>query len=153
MRTIKLSGLIAVAVVLTSLAVAGQEKRITEKNVPAAVMTAFRSAYPQATIKGFAREKENGEVFYEIESVENKMSRDILYHADGTVAEIEETIAAGDLTPEVQQAIQKKYPGAAVVKAERVTKGDKIAYEVIARHGKRRVSLEFDSGGNLLKPR
>lgn len=139
------------AVSLASLLATAQEKKITEKEVPAAVMSAFRSAYPQATIKGFARERENGQLFYEIESLDDKTPRDVLYHPDGSVAEIEEGIAANDLPADAQQTIQKKYPSAVVIKAERVTQGDKVAYEVSAKQGKRRISMEFDSSGKLLK--
>ena len=151
MKMFNRSAWMVLALSLVSLSAAAQEKKITEKEVPATVMSAFRSAYPQATIKGFAKERENGKLFYEIESMDDKTPRDILYHPDGSVAEIEEGIAASDLPADAQQAIQKKYPGAVVVKAERVTQGNKIAYEVSARRGKRRISLEFDSSGKLLK--
>jgi len=142
---------IVLAISLISISTQAQERKVSEKDIPAAVMSAFRSTYPQAKIKGFAREKENGTTFYEIESVENNMPRDILYHSDGSVAEIEEGIAATDLPADAQQAIESKYPGAVVAKAERVTIGDKIAYEVSAKRGKRRISMEFDSSGKLLK--
>jgi hypothetical protein len=149
-RIFNRSAWMVMALSLVGLSAAAQEKKITEKDVPAAVMSAFRSAYPHATIKGLAKERENGKLFYEIESMDDKTPRDILYHPDGSVAEIEEGIAASDLPADAQQAIQK-YPGAVVVKAERVTKGDKIAYEVSARQRTRRISLEFDSSGKLLK--
>jgi hypothetical protein len=38
-----------------------------------------------------------------------------------------------------------------VSRAERVTEGDKVEYEVSARQGKKKISLVFDSAGNLLK--
>src|SRR5258708_12419879 len=101
---------IAVAVSLLSLSAAAQEKKITAKQVPAAVITAFRASYPNATIRGYAQEKENGKVFYEIESREGTTQRDILYNADGTVAEIEESIAATDLPAAAQEAIHNNYP-------------------------------------------
>src|ERR1700682_3388815 len=81
---------IAAAVSLLSFSAAAQEKKITAKQVPAAVSAAFKTAYPKATIRGYAQEKENGKVFYEIESLDGKTKRDILYNADGTVAEMEE---------------------------------------------------------------
>src|SRR5438128_6987310 len=104
--------LIAIASLFLSLPAAAQEKKLTAKDVPAAVIAAFKSAYPNATIRGYAREKENGKVFYEIESKENNMTRDVLYNPDGTVAEIEESVAANDLPAAAQQAIHEKYPKA-----------------------------------------
>ncbi len=140
-----------VACLLICLPAFAQEMKLSEKNVPTAVVTAFKSAYPQARIRGYAKEKENGKVFYEVESMDGTTHRDILYHADGTVAEIEERIAATDLPAEAQQAIRQKYPKASITIAEKVTIGDKVGYEVSAKQGKKRISLEFDADGKLVK--
>ena len=149
-RTISRAVLIAMAVSLLAIAAVAQEKKITGKDVPAAVMTAFKTAYPNATIRGYAREKENGKVFYEIESREGTTTRDVLYNPDGTVAEIEESLAATDLPAEVQQTMREKYPKAIITKAERTTAGEKVSYEIVARQGKKRVTIEFDSSGKML---
>ena len=138
------------AIFLIVLSGNAQEKQIPARDVPAAVITAFKTAYPQATIRGYAREKENGKIYYEIESREGTMTRDVLYNADGTVAEIEESIAANDLPADVQQAIRQKYPKAVITKVERTTAGDKVTYEVSAKQGRRRISMEFDSSGKVL---
>jgi len=143
-------GLIAMAVSLLSISAVAQEKKITAKDVPAAVISAFKTAYPNATIRGYAQEKENGKLFYEIESREGTMSRDVLYNPDGTVAEVEESIAPTDLPADAQKAIHQKYPKAVISLAERTTAGDKIGYEVSAHQGKRRISMEFDASGKVL---
>ena len=143
--------LTAIVVSLLALSAVAQERKITAKDVPAAVMSAFKTAYPNATIRGYAREKENGKVFYEIESREGTTTRDVLYNPDGTVAEIEESIAATDLPAEVQQAMKEKYPKAVITKAERTTVGDKVTYEIVAKQGKKKVTIEFDSSGKVLK--
>ena len=137
------------AISLAGFSASGQEKKITEKSVPPAVINAFKAAYPSATIKGFAREKEHGKVFYEIESKEGSTARDLLYNPDGSIAEIEETVAASDLPSSVQDVIRAKYAGAVITKAEKTTAGQTVSYEVIARKGKKRFTLEFDSDGNL----
>jgi len=49
-------GLAAAVVSLLSFSVLAQEVKVKKKQVPRAVITAFQSAYPQATIRGFARE-------------------------------------------------------------------------------------------------
>ena len=149
-RTISRAALIAMAVSLLTIAAAAQEKKITAKDVPAAVISAFKTAYPNATIRGYAREKENGKVLYEIESREGTTTRDVLYNPDGTVAEIEESIAATDLPLEVQQALKEKFPKAVITKVEKTTAGDKVSYEIVARQGKKRVTIEFDSSGKVL---
>jgi uncharacterized membrane protein YkoI len=145
------TALVAIGLLLSSFAVSAQEAKIKESDVPQAVVAAFKSAYPNATVRGYSKEKENGKLFYEIESKDGATMRDLLYNPDGTVAEIEETVAAADLPAEAQQAIQAKYPKAIVSRAEKVTRGDKTEYEVSARRGKRRISLVFDAGGKVLK--
>ena len=142
--------LIAIAIGFFSLSAAAQEKKITAKQVPAAVITAFKNSYPNATIRGYAQEKEKGKVFYEIESREGTTKRDILYTADGTVAEIEESIAVTDLPAAAQESIHQKYPRAVISIAEKTTAGEKISYEVAARQGRKRISMEFDAAGKVL---
>lgn len=142
---------IGIAIFLSSVAAFSQESKIREKEVPQAVLTAFKTAYPNATVRGYAKEKENGKLFYEIESKDGATMRDVLYNPDGTVAEIEETVAVSDLPAAAQQLIQTKYPRAVVTKAEKSTQGDKVQYEVSARRGRQRISLVFDADGKLLK--
>jgi hypothetical protein len=145
--------LAALAVSVLGLSAAAQEQKIAAKDVPAAVITAFKTAYPNATIRGYSKERENGKLHYEIESLDGTQARDLLYNPDGTVAETEETIAASDLPADAQQALHKQYPRAVISKAERNTAGEKVTYEVSARQGKRRISMEFDSNGKVLKSR
>ena len=40
---------------------------------------------------------------------------------------------------------------ATITIAEKVTIGDKVGYEVSAKQGKKRISLEFDADGKLVK--
>ncbi len=141
--------LIAVTISLFSVSALAQEKKITAKQVPAAVLSAFKAAYPSSTIRGYAQEKEDGKLLYEIESREGTMHRDVLYNPDGTVFEVEESIAATDLPADAQQAIKQKYPRAVIVLAEKTTVGDTVGYEVSLRNGKTRIGMEFDSSGKV----
>ena len=144
-------GLLASIVSLLSFSVLAQDVKLKKKQVPRAVIAAFQSAYPQATIRGFAREKENGKVYYEVESVEGQTTRDVLYNPDGTVAEIEESIPSSDLPADAQEALRAKYPGSVVTKVEKITRGDVTEYEAHAKLGKKSVSMEFDANGKPLK--
>lgn len=126
------------------------EKRVTAKAVPAVIIANFKAAYPNATIRGYTSEKENGKQYYEIESREGTLHRDVLYNSDGTVAEIEESIASNELPPAAVQAIKARYPKGVIVLAEKTTVGDKITYEVKGRQGRRRFTMEFDADGQML---
>ena len=150
-RVVVRLGLFAGVASLLSLSAIAQDVKLKKKQVPRAVISAFRSAYPQATIRGFAREKENGKVYYEVESVEGLTTRDVLYNPDGTVAEIEESIPSSDLPADAQEALRAKYPGSVITKVERITRGDVTEYEAHAKLGKKSVSMEFDATGKPLK--
>ena len=127
-----------------------QEKQVSERQVPAAVIAAFKAAYPQATIRAYAREKENGKLFYEVESIEGQTTRDVLYHPDGTVAAIEESIPISDLPTDAQVSIRRKYPKAVVTKAEKIIRDGIIEYEAHAKLGKKVIELKFDANGKRL---
>jgi hypothetical protein len=126
------------------------EKKVTAKAVPAVVITNFKAAYPKAVIRGYASETENGKQYYEIESREGTLHRDVLYNTDGTVAEIEESIDQSALPAAALQTIKEKHPRAVVTLAEKTIVGDKITYEVKARQGRKRFTMEFDADGKML---
>lgn len=139
---------------LLLLFVAGILTQIPAKEmtkVPAAVMSAFKAAYPTASIIGTSKEVEKGKTYYEIESMDGKTRRDILYNSDGTVAEIEEQLArASDLPLAVADSLKGKYPDFAVQKAEKITRGDTTAYEVTIKKGKSTKELLFAGDGSLM---
>src|SRR5438093_7022890 len=141
----------AVSVLGLSAIAQEKEKKITAKEVPAVVIENFKRAYPKAIIRGYASEMENGKQYYEIESREGTTRRDVLYNPDGSVAEVEESIDASDLPASVQETIRKQHPRAVITLAEKTTVGDKVTYEVKAREGRKRFSIEFDSSGKVLK--
>ena len=109
--------------------VSAQEQEISCDDVPMAVHAAFAQAYPQATIKGCAKEVEEGETVYEIASMEGETGRDVLFHADGMVIVVEETIAVGDAPNPVQQAVRKMYPHGAITLAEKIMRDAAVLYE------------------------
>jgi hypothetical protein len=127
------------------------EKKISRKQLPAPVLKAFESAYPKATIKGQAVETEKGVKYYEIESVDGQTNRDLLYTADGKVAEIEETMDLGSLPEVMKNALDKKYPHGKLVRAEKVTRDTSVTYEVQLKVGKKVHGVSLDASGNILK--
>jgi glycine cleavage system H lipoate-binding protein len=143
--------LCAVLSLFLVLTVVAQEKKISQKNVPPAVLAAFEKAYPHAKIKGTSTEVEHGKTYFEIESVDGTQARDILYLADGTVVEIEEAVAAGALPGAVKSAISEEFVKAKITKAEKTTKGTEISYEVHISLGSKRGSIVVDPTGKVLE--
>ena len=66
-----------------------------------------------------SREEENGKTYFEVESLEGETARDILYSADGKVAEIEEAVAMSVLPAAVKATVSKEYPKGKILKAKK----------------------------------
>ena len=147
----RLFQLVAATTVVLGVAASflAQEQQIRRKGVPESVLAAFEKAYPNATIKGFSKEKDDaGQILYEVECEEGKVKRDVTYLADGALVSIEETVEASEWPSAVKDAVDSKFPGGKVLKAEKIIKGDTVAYEFQIRHNGRKTEVVFDSEGN-----
>lgn len=127
------------------------KKKFTKRDLPAAVTSAFEKTYPKATIKGLSKEKENNTTYYEIESIDGTTKRDLLFNADGTIAEIEESIEAKDVPEAVARTLKSDYGKYTIEKSEKVTHGLGTKYEFIVRKGKNRREIVIDGSGKVLK--
>lgn len=131
------------------------ERKVTEKEVPPPVLQAFAKAYPNAEVRGYAEEQEGSKKIYEIAFTHEGKSIDVAYASNGELVEVEETIEAANLPQAVHDAIIHKYKAAEIKVAEKVTKGERMAYEVkvdVKENGiLKRYELVFDPEGKLLK--
>lgn len=127
------------------------KKPAAKVQLPAAITNAFQKAYPNAKITGTSKETEGGKTVYEVESTDQGMSRDLLYNADGTVVEVEEGMNPADLPGPVAAALKKLYPKAKVTKAEKLTRGETLEYE-LALSGAPRKEVAFMPDGKLVPP-
>ncbi|HXC18063.1 MAG TPA: PepSY-like domain-containing protein [Holophagaceae bacterium] len=126
------------------------EKKLSEKQMPAPVLAAFHKAYPAAAIRGLAVETEHGQTTYEVESLDGKTRRDLSYLADGTLAEIEETIPESDLSAPVLAAVKAKHPAVKIRKAEKDTKGSAVTYEIHVEENGRHHEVAVTPDGRVL---
>jgi hypothetical protein len=145
--------MIVILVLTSALILQAQEteKKLSKTDLPAVVLSAFQKAYPNAVIKGVSKEEEKGTTYYEIESVDGKTNRDLLYTIDGKAYEIEESMKAGALPKEVKTALGKEYPKAKIVKAEKVTHDSTVTYELKIKVGKKTKGITIDPQGKILK--
>jgi hypothetical protein len=139
----------AAVLLFTAVGLYAEEAKIKPKDLPAVVLTAFKQAYPDASIKGASKEEENGQTVYEIESKDGKQSRDLVYSADGKILEVEEAINFDQLPVTVQQAIKAKYPDAKVEKAEKVSKDAVVEFEVKLENGEEDVTMVLEPNGTI----
>ena len=144
---------IAASVLLLAFTAAAQEKKIERSALPPAVEKAVQVETKGATIKGFAEEREHGKTFYEVETIVDGRTRDVLFAHDGTVAEVEEEVALDSLPPTVQAGLKKKAGGVSINKVESLTKkGKLVSYDGhIKRSGKAAEIQVGPDGGNLTR--
>ena len=129
-----------------------QEQQVRRKGVPEPVLAAFEKAYPNATIKGFSKEKDDaGRMTYEVECEEGTVKRDVTYLPDGTLVSIEEVVEPGEVPPAVKAAVDTKFPSGKILKAEKIIKGEVVTYEFQVRHNGRKTEVVFDANGNEQK--
>jgi hypothetical protein len=154
--TALISGLVSVAAAQTEKKSekyerkTGQEQRLEKKDLPLAVISAFQLQYPSAVIKSSSIEVEDSTTFYEIESVDGKIKRTVLFSGDGKLTEIEEAISSKQLPDSALALIAKDYPKSNVEGAEKVTKGNVTIYEVKIENGKENIEAVFDSSGKII---
>ena len=129
------------------------EKEVSKQQVPKTVLEAFEKAYPNAKEIEFEKEIIDGKAVYEVEFKENDREYEVLYDSDGVIVQIEETLDAKALPESIVQAISKAYPKATIEDAEKVMKpdGTVIAYEVEIKSEGKKLELELDANGKILK--
>ena len=148
---------VAILILLASISPAQEkqreegEKQIDLKSVPKAVIIEFKRTYPNGVIKGCSKERERGWTRYELETVDGKTKRDILYDPDGTAIVIEEALPLSGLPQPVRDALKKEYPKGKVSKAEKIIKDDQTQYEVVVKSGKESRELVYEADGTLAK--
>jgi hypothetical protein len=135
---------------ITSQAIAG-DKKISKKDVPAAALKAFEATFPKVKVNTYIEETENGNTFFEFETVEGTTKRDILYKSDGTLVEVEEILTPETVPTEIGKAITAEMPKAKIMGGEKTTKGTDVTYEVKVTVGKKMGKIVLSADGKIIK--
>jgi hypothetical protein len=130
--------LFVVALLLASMAIAS-EKKIPRSDLPKAVEKTVATESQGAVIRGFSKEQDSGQTYYEAEFLVGRHRRDIRIDAKGAIVEAEEEIATDTLPVAVQAGLRAKAGAGKILGVESITKHDKlVAYEAqVKTHGKR----------------
>lgn len=114
------------------------ETRISRDKLPEAVGKTADEQSQGATVRGYSKESENGQIEYEVEMTVSGHSKDVSIAPDGRVLEVEEEVALDALSPQVRKGLEAKAAGAKINNVESLTKNGKIvAYEAhLAKLGK-----------------
>jgi uncharacterized membrane protein YkoI len=136
---IRKAAVISLVGLLLAMPAVAQEKKIKRSDLPPAVEKTVAAQSAGATVKGFSKENEKGQTYYEAEMVVNGHRKDLLIDANGVIVEVEEEVAADTLPAEVKAGLQAKAGDGKVGKVESITKNDKIvAYEAkVMKDGKK----------------
>lgn len=149
----KASGVVVVgiSVVAFSLNAMAQEQKIKRSELPAAVEKTVAAQSQGAVVKGFSREKENGQTYYEAEMTVSGHSKDVLIDETGQVVEVEEQVATDALPAGVKEGLQAKAGSGKIVKVESITKHDKlVAYEAQVNTAGKKSEVQVGPDGKAL---
>ncbi len=124
----------------------GAERTLRRDDLPAAVLSAFAKAWPAATVVAFAEETNDGKTYFEIESREGNVARDVLLAPDGSIVEVEEVVPVSTLPAAVVNAARALGKQVVIQKAERVTRGKAVTYSLQLKGAKVR-EVAFDPAG------
>lgn len=137
--------------VFQSFAREAEEIKLDSKDLPQAVMDAFKKTYPNAVIQCVSKETEDGQTFFEIESKDGDVQRDLLYSADGQTVLVEETVNPDSIPAVVKEAVAKELPKGRIKKSEKVIEGGQIRYEFQVKSRKHEYELVLDPGGKIIE--
>ena len=129
----------------------GQEKQISETELPSAVQKTVGEQSKGATVKGFSKEMENGKPSYEVQLMVNGHSKDVSMDAEGKVTEVEEQVALDQLPAAVKAGLLAKAGHGKITKVESLTKhGTLVAYEAQVVTGGKHSELQVGPDGKPL---
>ena len=151
MKTFKLPFSLALIFTVVAVSAFAQETKIARKNVPSVVLETFAKTYPTATIKQTNKEIKDGVTYFEIESKDGKIKRDVLFSQDGSIAEVEEMIGIKALPHAVTESLGDKYPGQKAISIEKNVKGNATHFEILLspKKGKKHEVI-FDESGAVV---
>jgi len=125
------------------------DKKINMKNLPPAVKTTVDAESKGATVKGISSEKENGKTVYELETLVNGRTRDLMIDSAGKVYVVEEQLDPAKAPAPVRAAMEAK---GKIVVLESVMRNGKTTYEGQVQPAKgKKIVFELNADGTPIK--
>ena len=126
----KVGYLIAEAAFALAAFATAAESRVKMKDLPDAVRQTVAEQSKGATLKGLAKEVENGKTLYEAELVVNGRKKDVLIDPAGEVVTVEEEVTLGSVPARVRSAFEQKAGKRKITLGESITEhGKLVAFE------------------------
>lgn len=133
------------------VAFAGQSAAVKAKmaKLPAAVKATVEAESKGATIKGLSSEKENGKTVYELETLVNGRTRDLMIDSAGKVYVVEEQLDVDKAPAPVKAALEAK---GKILVLESVVENGKTRYEgQVQNKAGKKVAIELNPDGTPYK--
>jgi uncharacterized membrane protein YkoI len=128
----------------------GAEHTIPVSKLPAVVRATVEAESKGATVKGVSSEKDTGKTVYELETLVNGRTRDVIIDSAGKVLAVEEQLDADKAPAPVRAALEAK---GKIVTLETVKKGGTTTYEgVVMNKAGQKVEIAVDADGKPVKP-
>ena len=137
------------AVSMQTSAPAKPARKVDLSQYPGPVRETIQRETQHATLKGVSKEKEKGQTQYEVETIVDGKSRDLLLDPTGKILEIEEEIAVETAPAAVRDSLKSR---GTLVKLERVQRHGAVSYEaqLKGKSGKK-TSVTLDADGKPMK--
>ncbi len=126
------------------------DQKMNLSKLPPAVRATVESESKGATVKGVSSEKEHGKTVYELQTLVNGRTRDLMIDSAGKVYVVEEQLDVDKAPAPVRAALEAK---GKIVVLESVMKDGKTTYEgQVQTKGGKKVAIEVDADGKPIRP-
>jgi hypothetical protein len=142
--------LLGIATLSFALAFAA-ETPVKMKDLPPAVQKTVAEQTKGAQIKGLSKEVEKGQTMYEVETMVNGKSRDLLIDAAGALVSVEEPVAIDAIPAAAKASLEKLAAGGKIKSVESVTKGQTVTYEAVIVKGSKKSEVVVAADGSVQK--
>ncbi len=127
------------------------EKAVRMKDLPDAVRKTVQEQSKGATLRGLAKEVEDGKTFYEAELKVKGHNKDVRIDPSGAVIEIEEQVTLSSLAAEVKATILKNAGKGKITLVESITKNNTLeAYEAHVSRAGKNFEIKVSPDGRLI---
>ena len=146
----KTFNMIVLAVVASSGSLLLSQK-VQLKDVPTPVQRSIAEETKGSQLKSITKETEKGKTVYEVESMVNGRTRDLIIDSSGSVVTVEAEVALDSLPAAAKSAIERLASGGKITRVESVTMGQTIMYEAAIVKGKKTSEVSVTPDGKPAK--
>lgn len=143
--------LVFFAIIACTSTTFAEDKHISRDQLPNPVRQTADEQAKGATIRGYAKEVENGQLEYEVQLTKDGHTKDVSIAPDGSVLEVEEQVQMESLPAEVRSGLETMTKSGKITKVESLTKhGTLVAYEAQVVTGGKRSEIQVGPDGKRL---